>query len=168
MSSSPCLHVSQCFQNSANKKPELTENRNFRLFAANTKGKRQTSICLLQMETENWKFVFIGRQTINSNRRLLFQQTCPSLEISRKATCWRHRKTQDTGQKMTTSQRKEITLGIQHEYLSLLFGTLLKTACGLSFYIGSLTIFCLLPSLRFVFGTFSCRKIHERYQQARW
>jgi hypothetical protein len=28
-------------------------------------------------------FVFLGRQTINGNRRLLFQQTCPSMPISR-------------------------------------------------------------------------------------
>jgi hypothetical protein len=40
---------------------ELTENENFHLFAANRKK----------------KFVFLGRQTINGNRRLLFQQTRP-------------------------------------------------------------------------------------------
>jgi hypothetical protein len=28
-----------------------------------------------------WKFVFLGRQTINGNRRLLCQQTCPSTQI---------------------------------------------------------------------------------------
>ncbi len=36
-----------------------------RLFAANGNGKR--------------KFVFLGRQMINGNRRLLFQQTCQSM-----------------------------------------------------------------------------------------
>ncbi len=44
-----------------------TETSNFRLFAANRKRKR--------------KFVFLGRQTINSNQQLLFQQTCPSMNI---------------------------------------------------------------------------------------
>jgi hypothetical protein len=34
-------------------KMELTENGNFRLFAENRKQKRQTSVCLLKMETEN-------------------------------------------------------------------------------------------------------------------
>jgi hypothetical protein len=57
---------------------ELTENGNFRLFAANGKQKRQTSVRLLQMRTEN-EVDFLGGQTINSNRRLLFQQTCPSV-----------------------------------------------------------------------------------------
>jgi hypothetical protein len=32
---------------------ELTENSSFRLFAPNGKRKRQTSVCLLQKETEN-------------------------------------------------------------------------------------------------------------------
>jgi hypothetical protein len=40
-----------------------TETPNFRMFAANRNEKR--------------KFDFLGRQTINVNRRLLFQQTCP-------------------------------------------------------------------------------------------
>jgi hypothetical protein len=53
------------------------ENGNFRLFAANGKRKRQTSVRLLQMRTE--KVDFLGGQTINSNRRLLFQQSCPSV-----------------------------------------------------------------------------------------
>jgi hypothetical protein len=37
--------------------------QNFRLFA----------------EEKKWKFVFLGRQTINGNGRLLFQQTCLSM-----------------------------------------------------------------------------------------
>ncbi len=44
---------------------QKTETVNFRLFVANGNGKQ--------------KFVFLGRQTINSNRRLLFQQTCLSI-----------------------------------------------------------------------------------------
>jgi hypothetical protein len=47
----PCVHVSK-FPEFRKRKTELTENGNFRLFAANGKRKRQTSICLLQMETE--------------------------------------------------------------------------------------------------------------------
>ncbi len=83
-----CLHVSSClhvnvamFQKYCKGKTEQTENSNFPFFAANGKRKRQTSICLLQTETENGsqKFFFLGRQKINSNRRLLFQQTCPSI-----------------------------------------------------------------------------------------
>ncbi len=55
---------------------ELTENGNFRLFAAIGKLKRQTSVCLLQTETGNGKrkFVFLGLLTINGNRRLCFSQ----------------------------------------------------------------------------------------------
>jgi hypothetical protein len=50
-----------------------------------------TSVCFLQPEkgkgklrlfssngNGKWKFVFLGQQTINGNRRLLFQQMCPS------------------------------------------------------------------------------------------
>jgi hypothetical protein len=44
------------------------ENGNIRLFAANGNGKR--------------KFVFLGRQPINGNQRLLCQQTCPSMVTS--------------------------------------------------------------------------------------
>ncbi len=84
-SMSPCLHVfmssfsmypSLCFRNSE------TEN-----------GIKEnvTSVCWLQTENGNgklllfvcWKrkrsFVFLGRQTINDNQRLLFQQMCPSM-----------------------------------------------------------------------------------------
>ncbi len=41
------------------------ETANFRLFAANGNG----------------KLVFLGRQTINGNRRLLFRQMCPSTSM---------------------------------------------------------------------------------------
>jgi hypothetical protein len=42
---------------------ELTENGNFRLFAANEKQKRQTSVCLQQTEIENGSLFFlVGKQ----------------------------------------------------------------------------------------------------------
>jgi hypothetical protein len=43
------------------------ETANSRLFAANGNGKRT--------------FVFIGLQTIDGKRRLLFQQTCPTMSV---------------------------------------------------------------------------------------
>ncbi len=43
------------------------ETANFRFFAANGNRKRM--------------FDFLGRQTINDNRRLLFRQTCPSIYV---------------------------------------------------------------------------------------
>ncbi len=42
-------------------------NGNFRLSAANRNRK--------------WKFVFLGRPTINGKEQLLFQQTCPSMLV---------------------------------------------------------------------------------------
>ncbi len=51
-------------------KTELTENANFLLFGANGNKK--------------WKFIFLGRETINSNQWLLFQQICPSMAIGLK------------------------------------------------------------------------------------
>jgi hypothetical protein len=54
---------------------ELTENGNTRLFAANGKRKRQTFVCL--QKNGKRKFVFLGRQTINGNRRLLFSTNLP-------------------------------------------------------------------------------------------
>jgi hypothetical protein len=55
MSPSPCPHVSMFLQmeNGTNIK------RNFRLFSANRKRKRQTSVYLLQMETENGCLFFL-------------------------------------------------------------------------------------------------------------
>jgi hypothetical protein len=38
--------------------------------------KTVNAVCLLQMENVKQKFVSLGWQTINSNRCLLFQQTC--------------------------------------------------------------------------------------------
>jgi hypothetical protein len=57
----PCLNVSGIHK----WKTELTENSIFRLFATNRNRKR--------------KFVFHGLKTINGNRRLLLQQTFPSM-----------------------------------------------------------------------------------------
>ncbi len=67
----PCLHVSANGKRNQWKMATslcfLTENRKVKLplFAANRNGKR--------------KFVFLPRQTINENQRLLFQQTWPSI-----------------------------------------------------------------------------------------
>jgi hypothetical protein len=50
-----------------------------------------TSVCLLQTEIAKFclfstngkrNLVLLGRQTINSNQHLLFQQTCPSLVLT--------------------------------------------------------------------------------------
>ncbi len=67
VSKSPSLHVSMspCFSKRKTATSvcfckRKTETANIRLFAANEKGKR--------------KFGFFGQQTINGNRRLLFQQ----------------------------------------------------------------------------------------------
>ncbi len=63
--------------------PELTENGHFRLFASNGKRKTEMGNFLLfaAYGNEKQKFVFLGQQTLNDNRRLLFQQTCPSMNI---------------------------------------------------------------------------------------
>ncbi len=55
------------------RKTELTDNGKFRLFAANRKRQRQTSVCFMQTGKWKRKFVFLGRRTIKGNRRLLFQ-----------------------------------------------------------------------------------------------
>jgi hypothetical protein len=85
VSMSPCprLHVSRIpkTENGTNGKRQLpfvfckrkTEMENFRLFTAN-RNRKQT-------------FDFLGRQTINGNRRLLFWQTCLSIVI-----CYRSKK----------------------------------------------------------------------------
>ncbi len=74
VSMSTCLHVSAHGNNGKwkNGKQQLPffrkqkkETANFRLFAAKGNGKRT--------------FIFLGQQTINGNRRLLLQQTCPSM-----------------------------------------------------------------------------------------
>jgi hypothetical protein len=62
------------------RKTELTEKRNFRFFC-----KRKTETANLRLFAANGMekrtFVFLGQRTINGNRRLLFQQTCPSMTI---------------------------------------------------------------------------------------
>jgi hypothetical protein len=45
------------------RKAKLTENGNFRLFAANGRRKRHTSMCFLQTENRKRKFVFLGQKT---------------------------------------------------------------------------------------------------------
>ncbi len=59
-----CIYTHISISNYIYKK-ELMENSNLRLFAANRK----------------WKLVFFGRQKINDNRHLLFQQMCLSLQM---------------------------------------------------------------------------------------
>ncbi len=51
-------------------------------YGKRNKLKTATPVCSLQMENRKQKFVFFSRQMINSNRRLLFQQTCPSMQYS--------------------------------------------------------------------------------------
>jgi hypothetical protein len=55
---------------------QKTETANFRFFTANGKSK--------------WNFVFLGRQTRNGNQRLLFRQTCPSMQMAEYRTGRRH------------------------------------------------------------------------------
>jgi hypothetical protein len=71
--------MSPCFQNSANRKTELTEKGIFHIFAANGKRKRQISVLFAADGIRKWKFVFFGWQTINVNQLLLFQELCPSM-----------------------------------------------------------------------------------------
>jgi hypothetical protein len=40
-------------------------------------------ICMENGTNGKCKFVFLGRQTIYGNRRLLFQQMCPSMPVAR-------------------------------------------------------------------------------------
>jgi hypothetical protein len=77
MSPCPCFHVSRILQteNGTNRKRGLpfvcckgkTETANLRLFAADGNGKR--------------KFFFPWSAKLSNNRRLLFLQTCPSMEF---------------------------------------------------------------------------------------
>ncbi len=54
-----------------------TEMADFHLFPANGSGKR--------------KLIFLSRQMISDNRRLLFQQTCPSMMFSLAASFYWHK-----------------------------------------------------------------------------
>jgi hypothetical protein len=51
-----------------------TENGNFCLFAVKGNGELPFFCC-------KEKLIFLGREMINSNQRLLFQQMCPSMHI---------------------------------------------------------------------------------------
>ncbi len=61
---------------------ELIPNSNFRLFAVSRKQKRKTSVFCCKKKHKT-KVVFLGRQTINGDRQLLFQQMCPTMPIVR-------------------------------------------------------------------------------------
>ncbi len=86
VSMSPCLYVFMSPYTSLNVSGILqTEIR--------TNGKRQLPFMCCKRKTANFclfaatgtgkrKFVFLGRQTINGNRRLLFQKTCPSITLN--------------------------------------------------------------------------------------
>ncbi len=58
------------------RKTKLTENGNFRLFAAN--GKRKGKLLFVFCK-QKYKSVFLGQQTINGYQHLQFQQTCQSM-----------------------------------------------------------------------------------------
>ncbi len=78
VSMSPCLHIHVSTFPEYRKQNYVMEKGNFLLFLQTENWNRKLSfICC------KWKrmFVFLGRQTINGNRQLLFQQTCPSLEV---------------------------------------------------------------------------------------
>jgi hypothetical protein len=95
VSMTPCFHVScLCFHVSMSPSPCLCVSMfaEFRNTENRTNGKRQLPFVCCKREMEmtdfrlfaangnrKWKFVFLFRQTINGNRRLLFQQTCPSM-----------------------------------------------------------------------------------------
>jgi hypothetical protein len=105
VSMSPCLYVSisicpflylhvsksschfSTFLEFCKLKMELTENGNFRLCSANGKPKRQTSVCLLQMELENARLISMVAND-NCSQWLLFQQTCSSMLLSLNLMSW--------------------------------------------------------------------------------
>jgi hypothetical protein len=62
---SPCLGTTET---------ELTENDNFCLFSADGKQNGKLPFVCCERKREKWKFVFLGQQTMNGSRRLLFQQ----------------------------------------------------------------------------------------------
>ncbi len=92
----PCIHVSMspCLHASMSPFPQVSMSPCLHFFTFPEFSKRKTE----QMETElteNGKlpcvyckrkrktdFCFLGRPTANGNRRLLFQQMCPSMEVS--------------------------------------------------------------------------------------
>jgi hypothetical protein len=56
-------------------KTELTENSNFHLFVAKKKPESANLRLFAAHGSGKQKFVFLSRQTVNRNRRLLFEQT---------------------------------------------------------------------------------------------
>jgi hypothetical protein len=71
------VHVST-FLEFHKQKTELAGNSNFRLFPENGKWKLQTSICLLQTETQT-DICFPRSANEKGIQRLLSQQICPSM-----------------------------------------------------------------------------------------
>jgi hypothetical protein len=63
------------------RKTKLTENGYFHLFFANGKTEMVNFTLFAANGNGTHNFVFLGRKTINGNRRLLFQHTGPSLFI---------------------------------------------------------------------------------------
>jgi hypothetical protein len=62
------------------RKTELMKNGNFHWFVCCKQKKEMANSCLFAANGNGKrKFVFLSRQTINGNRRLVFQQTCPSM-----------------------------------------------------------------------------------------
>ncbi len=68
------IHCSDIYMESG-----TNRNGNFCLFAANGKWKWQTSVCLQHTEMKNGSLFSFGRQMINGNQQMLFQQTCTSM-----------------------------------------------------------------------------------------
>ncbi len=79
MSPSPCLHVHvSTFPEFRKWKMELTEKGNFRFFLQlGTRNGKLPFVCCNQ----KWTFVNLARQLITSNRQLLSQQRCPSMDL---------------------------------------------------------------------------------------
>ncbi len=95
VSMSPCLYLSMFPCLHASRIPQIE---------SGSKRKAPTSVCFLQMENGNGKLLFVcckqkwkmdicfpwsanGRQTIYGKRRMLFQQTCPSMASSWQGLC---------------------------------------------------------------------------------
>ncbi len=87
MSPPPCFHVfmSPCPYVHVSKFPEVHKRKT--ATSENGKGKGQIFVCCRR----NGKRIFLGRQTINSNGRLLFQQTCSSMDGKGEQPTFLHR-----------------------------------------------------------------------------
>ncbi len=78
---SPCLHFHvSTYQGFRKRKTELTENDNFRLFPANTNRNCKLPFVFGKPKRKR-TFVFLGLQTKNRIKRLLFHQTCLFMPI---------------------------------------------------------------------------------------